>query len=178
MKANKHRLNLLIGLWVLAGLLVLGLNGNVLLSLLDEPLAGYSPGVHQVDQGFRRYRTLLSLNDGERGAGMEQLSQRFAVVIPEPEPTQEEEKSVIDKVVETVKMPLVSLPVLSGIVTSRSASGEEYRMALLESDVYAEGEKLETFTIREISADGVILAKGNQTWFLKRPEIAYSVSKQ
>lgn len=178
MKTDKHRLQILIGFWTLTGLAILGLNGFALLSLLDEPLAGYSSEVREVDRGFREYRELLSRNDENMTTGMEGLKRRFATAVPDKEIAPEEEKQTLVEKVKSVRLPTVTLPVLSGMATSRSVSGVEHRLAFLEDDVYAEGDAMQAFTIREISADGVLLAKGEKTWFLKRPEIAYSVNKQ
>ncbi len=179
MKTDKHHLHILIGFWVLAGLVVLGLNGFALLSLLDEPLAGYSSEVREVDRGFREYRELLSHNNENMTTGVEALKQRFATAVPDKEISPEEEKkqTLVEKE-KTIRLPTVTLPVLSGMATSRLVSGVEHRMVFLEDGVYAEGDAMQAFTIREISADGVLLAKGEKTWFLKRPEIAYSVNKQ
>ena len=60
MQQSGSRVQALIGLWILTGLVVVGINGAMLMSLLDEPLAGYSPGVRTADRGFRQYRTLVA----------------------------------------------------------------------------------------------------------------------
>ena len=109
---------------------------------------------------------------------MDLLVQRFAIktAVVETAVAVDEKKhpSTAEK---KVNLPPASLPVLAGIVISRLASGTESRLALLDDGVFSEGDRLQDLTIRKISADGVLLAKDKKTWFLKRPEIAYSLSK-
>lgn len=178
MKAFGNSVQVYIGLWVLAGLVVMGINGYALMSLLDEPLAGYSAGVRQADRGFQQYRRLLSTETEKIASGMDLLVRCFAAktTVIEPSKTADIKQSP-SAVEKRVKPPAVALPVLAGIVTRRSTTGAACRLALLNDGVFAEGDTMQDLTIRKISADGVLLAKGKKTWFLTRPEIAYSLSK-
>lgn len=179
MKAWGDQAKAFIGLWVIAGLIVLGINGRALLSLLDEPLAGHSSGVRLADRGFQQYRQLLSAKAEKISSGMAHLVQRFTASAPTVEHALAvEQKQAPVKETRRVKLPTVTLPVLTGIVTSRSAAGQTHRVAVLDSGVYSEGEQLQNFTIRQISADGILLARGQQTWFLERPDIGYSLSQR
>ncbi|WP_419661994.1 uncharacterized protein Dvar_24360 [Desulfosarcina variabilis str. Montpellier] len=180
MKLLKHRFQIIIGLWVLAGLMVAGINGYLLLSLLDQPLAGYSPGARQVRRQFQQYQRLLESETEKISSGMQLLAERFASRTPDTDSAvaiHEKEKSAVN-VEKKVNRPTVVLPVLAGIVTRHTPVGRLQRIALLNNGIFSEGEMLQEFTIRKISADGVLLAKGKKTWFLKRPEIAYSLSQQ
>lgn len=180
MKSLAYRHQVIIGLWVLVGLVVASINGYSLLSLLDEPLAGYSPGARQARRQFQQYQQLMDTQTRKISSGMKLLAERFASSPPEAKQKiegQKQEKPPV-KVEKTVNRMTIVLPVLAGIVTRRSPVGQVQRIALLNNGVYAEGETLEEFTIQKISADGVLLAKGKKTWFLKRPEIAYSLSQQ
>lgn len=179
MKTWGDRVKAFIGLWVIAGLIVLGVNGRAFLSLLDEPLAGYSSGVRMADRGFQQYRQLLSAKTEKISSAMAHLVQRFSVNAPAVEHASAvEQKEAPAKETRHVNLPTVTLPVLAGIVTRRSAAGQTHHVAVLDSGVYAEGEQLQSFTIRQISADGILLARGKQTWFLERPDIGYSLSKR
>lgn len=175
-------MQVIIGLWVLAGLIVAGINGYALLSLLDEPLAGYSSGARQARQKFQQYRRLMEAETEKISSGMKLLAEQFSTSAPKADPAVESKNAISPvlpvRVEKKVNRPTVMLPVLAGIVTSRSTAGRVHRIALLNNSVFFEGEMLKEFTIREISTDGVLLAKGKKTWFLKRPEIAYSLSQQ
>lgn len=178
MKAWGNSVQLFIGLWMLAGLVVMGINAYALMSLMDEPLAGYSIGVRHAQGMFQQYRNLLSAETENMDSGMDLLIQRFAAKTTLIEPSQAADTRQSPSAVEKkVKPPAVALPVLAGIVTSRSTTGAERRLALLNDGVFAEGDQLQDLTIRKISADGVLLAKGKKTWFLKTPDVAYSLSK-
>jgi hypothetical protein len=77
MHQSDSRMRALIGLWILAGLMVVGVNGTMLLSLLDEPLAGYSSGVRNADRAFRQYRMRLTAEAEKMTSGMERLTSWF-----------------------------------------------------------------------------------------------------
>jgi hypothetical protein len=179
MNAWRNRLRIFLGFWIMAGLVVLGINGYALMSLLDEPLAGHSSAVRQVDRGFQQYQRLINTETEKIVSGMELLAHRFAAHTPRVDSSIPVEKKTVEtKAEQKANQPTVTLPVLAGIVTRRSSAGQVNRMALLDGGVYSEGEMLQAFTIRKIDAEGVLLAKGKQTWFLKRPEVAYSLSQQ
>lgn len=177
-----HRLgsgiHILIGLWILAGLTVVGINGYMLMSLLDEPLAGYSSEVRNADRGFRQYRILLTAEAEKITSGMDLLASRFKPIVVE------EEKPVFQKVPATppaakkVVPPPVVMPTLKGIVTSRSTDGTARQLALMDGRICAKGDQLRDFTVKWITSGGVSLVRGDQTWFLKAPEIAYSLTTQ
>lgn len=178
MKTWGHDMQVYIGIWVIIGLVVLGVNGYAFISLVDEPLAGYSPGVQQTDRGLQQYRQMLSAKSEKLSSGLELLAQRFTATVPKHGPPEAvDQKKAPVKVAKRPTIETVSLPVLAGIVTSRSAAGRVHRLALLDSGIYSEGETFQDFTIRKISADGVLLSKGKQSWFIERPKITYSVSQ-
>ncbi len=79
------RIHVLVGLWILAGLVVVGVNGAMLMSLLDEPLAGYSGGVRMADQGFRKYRLLVTVQAEKITSAMDLLMSRFKIGVVEEE---------------------------------------------------------------------------------------------
>jgi len=178
MHRSGNRVHALIGLWILAGLVVVGVNGSMLMSLLDEPLAGYSSDVRNADRGFRNYRMLLTAEAEKITSGMELLTSWFKPVVVE------EEKPVIQKTpappsyAKKTAPPPVVLPTLTGMMTSRSSDGSARRLALLDGRICAEGEQLGNFTVTRIARGGVSLAKGDQAWFLKAPDIAYSITTQ
>ena len=178
MKAWGNSVRLFIGLWVLAGLVVVGINAYALMSLMDEPIAGYSIGIRHAQGMFQQYRNLLNAETENMSSGMDRLIQRFAAKTTLIEPSKSADTKQSPSAVEKkVKPTAVALPVLTGIMTSRSTTGKQRRLALLNDGVFAEGDTLQDLTIRKISADGVLLAKGKKTWFLKAPAVAYSLSK-
>lgn len=172
-----NRMHALIGLWILAGLAVLGLNGYMLMSLLDEPLAGYSSQVRNADQSFRQYRMLLSAETEKINIGMQWLAKRFTPMDTQDEPAPPSVSDSVPVAKQTAAPPVV-LPRLAGIMTSRSTDGTIRYLALMDGRVWAEGDQLQDLTVRQIASRGVTMARGDQSWFVKTPEIAHSVITQ
>ena len=171
------RIHALVGLWILAGLVVVGVNGTMLMSLLDEPLAGYSGGVRMADQGFRNYRMLVTAQAEKITSGMDRLISRFKPGGVEEAPAFQ--KRPAPPSFATKRAPaLVELPTLTGIMTSRSSDGDARRLAVLDGRICAEGEQLGNLTVMRIARGGVSLVKGDQAWFLSAPDLAYSLTTQ
>lgn len=171
-------MRMLIGLWILAGLVTMGINGYVLMALLDQPLAGYSSAVRQVGQSIRTYQLLMTTKAEKMSFGMDFLSQRFASKAPTATVSPVIEKATSPSAAEkkTSLAAPVSLPILSGIVTRRSADGGVGRMAFLNERLFSEGDKVGDLVVNQIRTDGVLLARGQTTWFIKAPEIAHSIT--
>ena len=172
------RIHALVGLWILAGLVVAGVNGTMLMSLLDEPLAGYSSGVRMADQGFRKYHQLVAAQAEKITSGMDLLMGRFKIGVVEEEKPVVQEPSAPPLLVKKRAPAPVALPMLTGIMTSRSSDGGARRLAVLDGRICAEGEQLGNLTVMRIARGGVSLVKGDQAWFLKAPDIAYSLTTQ
>ncbi|MBC2709538.1 MAG: hypothetical protein HGJ94_00555 [Desulfosarcina sp.] len=166
----------LIGLWILAGLLVAGLNGYTLMALLDAPLSGYSDGVRAADRGMQQCQTLLVAETEKIILGMDLLAYRFTPVTAVEDEPPAAQNAAVPPVKKRVSTPSVVLPSLTGIITSRSTNGAVSRLALLDGTVFSEGGTLRYFTVKGISVRGVLLARGGQTWFLKAPEITFSLT--
>jgi hypothetical protein len=177
MHPTPNGIRALVGLWVLAGLAVSGLNGHALMTLLDDPIASYSNDMRRVDRGFREYRMLLSAEAQKITAGMEHLASRFGAAAVEIAPPALPVPPERPQAAAAAPQPL-ALPTLNGILTSRSSSGSDRRLALLDGRVYAEGDRIRDLTVKGITPQGVLLIKGDGTWFLKAPEIAYSLTTQ
>ena len=173
-----NRMRALIGLWVLAGLVVLGVNGFMLMALLDEPLVGYSNAARNADQAFRQYRKLLNAESEKITSGMELLANRFnPIVVEEEQPVVRHVPDPRPEAKRVTSAPVV-LPELTGILTSRSSDGTTRRLALIDGGVRAEGDRIRDLTVKRVGNRGVSLVRGDQSWFLKAPEIGYTVSTQ
>lgn len=172
------RMHVLVGLWILAGLVVVGINGTMLMSLLDEPLAGYSSGVRIADQGFRKYRMLVTAEAEKITSGMDRLISRFETEVVEEEKPAIKKPPAPPSFAKKMAPAPVALPTLTGIVTSRSTDSTARRLALMDGRICAEGDRFGDFTVKRITRGGVSLVRGGQAWFLKTPDIAYSVTTQ
>jgi hypothetical protein len=162
-----------IGLWILAGLAVAAVNGYMLASLLDEPLAGYSQKARIAQRGLRQYQVLLTAKAERFASEMDLLAERF-----KPVETAIERPALIKAAIPVPRKkrtaPPVVLPNLAGIVTRQSADGADHCLALLDGRFFSEGDTIGDLTVQKISDNGVLLARAGRTWFLKTPEVACS----
>jgi hypothetical protein len=168
----------LIGLWILAGLMVGGVNGTMLLSLLDEPIAGYSSEVRNADRAFQQYRMLLAAEAEKITSGMERLTSWFKPAVMKEEQPPLRKKPAPPSLSKKMAPEPVVLPMLTGIMTSRSSDGSTKRLALLDGHICAQGDPLGNFTVKRIARDGISLAQGDRVWYLKAPDVAYSIATQ
>jgi hypothetical protein len=171
----ENRMRVLIGLWILAGLVVAGINGTLLLQLLDEPLAGYSTAVRNASRGFAQYRMLLTTEARKITSGMDLLASRYTLTVVKKESTAAPDVSVRPAARKGAPVS-VALPTLTGIMTSRSTDGTAKRLAVMDGRICNEGDRLGDFTVKGITRRGVRLAKAGRTWFLKAPEVAHSLT--
>ncbi len=169
--------HLLIGFWILAGLLVAGLNGYALMAFLDSPLSGYSDGIRAADRGMLKFRALLDADTRKTMSGMDRLAKRFSAVPAVADQPPATRNAVVPPAAKKrVTAAPVELPPLAGIITGRSPNGAVRRLALLGGTVFSEGDMLGELTVKGISARGVHLAGGGNHWFLKAPEISHSLT--
>ncbi len=172
------RIHALVGLWILAGLVVVGVNGTMLMSLLDEPLSGYSSGVRMADQGFRNYHLLMAAQAEKITSRMDLLIGRFKPeIVGEGKPVVQQPPAQPALARKRAPAP-VALPTLTGILTSRSSDGDAMQLAVLDGRICAEGDRLGNLTVMRIARGGVSLVKGDQAWFLRAPDLAYSLTTQ
>ena len=172
------RIHALIGLWILAGLVVAAINGYMLMSLLDEPLAGYSSGVRNADRGFRQYRMLSAAEAEKITLGMDLLASWFKPIVVEEEKPEFQKLLAPPPPEKKVAPSPVVMPTLTGIMTSRSADGTARRLAVMDGRICAEGDRVRDLTVKGITSGGVSLVRGGQAWFLMAPEMAYSITTQ
>lgn len=171
-----NRMHGLIGLWILAGLIVAGVNGTMLLSLLDEPLAGYSMQVRNADRSFRQYRLIAKMEAEKIDSGMELIANLFAPDAPEEKPVAVQPVSK-PLATENKKLPSpVVLPTLTGIVTRLAADGTVQWLAMMDNGIWSNGDQFRELTIQRIDSRGIVLVRGDQSWFVKAPERSYSLA--
>jgi hypothetical protein len=178
MQRSGSRVQALIGLWILAGLIVVGINGAVFMSLLDEPLAGYSPGVRTADRGFRQYRTLVAAEARKITSGMDFLVSRFGHGVEDTEKPTDRPVPDPPPAVKPAPHPAMRLPTLTGVITRQASDGTAIRLAVMDGRICAVGDRFQNLTIKTITRKGVSLAGKEKSWFLKMPEITYSVVAQ
>ena len=158
-----------IGAWVLAALVILGVNGLNLTNLLDQPLLGNSREVKGIRRQWKLLEQLSSLAIKEaRAVADVDLDRVFSKFEPvsvlnlwdpdsKPEAGEEEESGPI-------------LPVLTGILTVSDLEGTVRSTAVFSGKRYREADQVQGFRIEKIAEEGVYLTKWGTNWFVPAPE--------
>lgn len=170
-----NRTHALIGLWILLGLVVIGINGAMLMALWSEPLAGYSDQVRDAERALGQYRAAVTATLGATDEGMDALKARFTTAaVPEQSVVA---PAAVPPVAKARTAPAaISLPVLEGVVTHREANGRTSCLALMDGRVWTEGERLRGLTVHRIDRRGVALSSGQRTFFLEAPAMTHSLT--
>ena len=158
-----------IGAWVLAALVVLGVNGLNMTNLLDQPLLGNSREVKGIRRQWKLLEQLSSLAIKEAKAVAEvDLDRVFSKFEPmsvlkvwdtgtEAEGMQAEESGPI-------------LPTLTGIMSVSDLEGNVRSTAVFHGERYKEKDQVQGFSIEKIAEEGVYLTKWGTNWFVPAPE--------
>lgn len=158
-----------IGAWVLAALVVMGVNGLNLTNLVDQPLLGNSREVKGIRRQWTLIEQLSSLAIKEAKAVAEvDLDRVFSKFEPlsglkgwdtgtEAEEVQAEESGPI-------------LPMLTGILSISDLEGSVRSTAMFHGKRYKEKEQVQGFHIEKIAEEGVYLTKWGTNWFIPAPE--------
>lgn len=157
------------GAWILAALIILGLNGLNLTNLLDQPLLGNSEEVKGIRRQWRLLEQLSSLAIKEAKAladvDLDRVFSRFEPLEIlggwEEDPEAEE--------VEAGSFGPI-LPVLTGIITVFDREGRVRSTAVFNGRRYREKDVVEGFRIEKIAEEGVYLTKLGTNWFVTAPE--------
>ncbi len=162
-----------LGAWVLGALLLLVHNGLSLTEVLDPPLPGYPNDIRGIRQQWGLLEQVPSLGPAKAQADFqpdvdELLSRILRSEAPRPEPTAPPAMGAADR-------DWVYLPRLTGILATTDGQGAAKFFATIEGILTVEGQRIWGFTVRKITEEGVVLARGKSSWFLEAPATGYSV---
>lgn len=164
---NKQRACM--GGWLLAALLMLGINANQLMSLANQPLVGYSQTIKSLKTRLQQFDNTLV--DGVVAfASQIELPQPSRVEKSLPAAAGPDPKGPQD---QTSKQPTV-LPSLTGIMHVVSPDGDVYFQAVLNGRVCREKDKIDNFSIVKISPAGVVIRRAGFQWTIDSPNPHYS----
>jgi hypothetical protein len=165
------------GAWILAALVILGVNGLNLTNLLDQPLLGNSQEVKGIRRQWRLLEQFSSLAIREaKAVGDVDLARVFSrfeplQVLESWDPEAEE--------VETEAEPAGPiLPVLTGIITVTDLEGNVRSTAVFNGRRFREKDVVEGFRIERIAEQGVTLSRSGADWFVPAPEGGYTAIRK
>jgi hypothetical protein len=177
----------LIGLWVLAGLCVVGYNGVSLTTLFDKPLPSLSAEARATIAKWQRLeqrtaaRLQAVLDPQEIRKIVAGIDFRKAIAVPAAPPGNPVPASVEKPVSTRVEKPApvaekaVVLPSLNGIVAVYNADAAVVYLAVIDGKTRKEKSQIGDFVLEKIEAGGVVLARGHRTWFVPAPTVEFSV---
>lgn len=158
-----------IGGWVLAALLVMGLNGLNLTNLLDQPLLGNSREVKGIRRQWKLLEQLSSLAIREAKAVAEvDMDRVFSKFEPLAVLKVWDNETAADVVQEEESGPI--LPKLTGIISVLDLEGNVENSAMFYGKRYTEKDKVQGFHIEKIAEEGVYMTKWGRNWFVPAPD--------
>lgn len=164
---------LIIGMFVLLAVSLAGYNMNRFLSLYDRPLIGASIESRLASEKWHRLAEFMENNKTAAKIMMMNFinnapSQNSipAQTIPDTQtaPAQKDYNSDM-------------LPVISGIMRTLKSDGRSQVAVIINNKPFSENESVEGFVIKEITEKGIYLTKGKRNWFVKSPDISYSLDR-
>ena len=168
----RNRQRVFIGAWLAAAFMLLGFNGYLYLL----PGAGTLEGNSRVMRSLQQKLTRLNL--AVEKTGFVKTGKWFCAALPAqphtsgPAPSKSDDGSGAGK--ETAVVHPVELPRLTGILeSSDSVDGLRY-VAVLNGKVCRERERIDSFTVRKIMKDKVILKGFGTQWEIRNPAPGYS----
>jgi hypothetical protein len=167
-----NRRRLCLGSWILAALLLIGLNGYHLIALENQPLVGHSPTIKALRLNLGHYENTLSTpvlsTDDKR---LHPILIRYAEP-PAPAPPAIAPPAEIAAPV--VAPDRTVLPVLAGVVQALDQQGRQSYWALLDGRVCRTGDRVGAFVVDRISPRGVVLNRAGRQWSIEAPAPHYS----
>ena len=173
MKITGSMQRLCCGAWLLAAALLGSLNVFALMSLEARPAAGYSPTIRELQTNLQQFEAIQSTHGLPFQLGWE-LPAFFrpspaaggdSTVPPSPQARTEDN----DRGPEPTP-----LPALTGIIRTLEPKGTVTFQAVLNGRSYRKYDRLEGFTVDQITPAGVVLRRTEQTWFIRCPTPLYS----
>jgi hypothetical protein len=173
MKITGSTQRLCCGAWLLAAVLIGSLNVFALISLEARPTAGFSPTIRELRTNLQRLEAIQSAHGLPFQSGWE-LPAFFRpspavdsgpAAAPSPQARTED----IDRGPEPTP-----LPVLAGIIRTLEPRGTVSFQAVLNGRSYRKNDRIEGFTVDQITPAGVVLRCTEQTWFIRCPKPLYS----
>jgi hypothetical protein len=165
-----------IGSWILAALLLAGVNGFKLMSLFNPIVVGCSDEIRLASQKWKQFEILNSLIRNNPIDFDFKLA--FLKFIPGSQ-TRKKTASKLQQIGGAVekKADKIKLPILTGVIGFAGVHGNERLLAVIEGRTYRKKDPFQDFTIKEITSKGVVLQKADATWFVPVPEVYFSMDR-
>jgi len=164
---------IIIGLFVLLGLVLLGYNISEFLAIYDTPLVGAS---YESRLASDKWLRLVDLDAEKKNTPWGELIENLGIE------SQIREAVVADDDAFERSMPEQKyesdvLPAISGVIRITGSDGKIRSAVIIGKKTYYERDTVDGFYINEINEKGIYLTKGKRDWFADAPGVSYSVDR-
>jgi hypothetical protein len=157
--------------WLMAALILVGLNAFYLLTLENQRLVGHSPTIKALRENLTQWENAMIAQpwtpDGNR-------LNPFLVGAPSPPETTDTVVPSKGQAPVTDPPAVVALPALDGVVSILDRRGRQRYLAVLGGRVYRTADRLGPFKIALITPGGVVLSRDDRKWHIPCPKPAYT----
>jgi hypothetical protein len=173
MRISGSRQQLYMGGWLLAALVLLGLNASRFMSLEQQPLVGYPPAV-------KALQSQLQLFDKMAAAGVFAVKDQLDLLKADARFSTGGKAAASSGSAGAKSGGQIAdaaanvLPTLSGIMQALDPSGAVYYRAVLNGRVCRVRDKIDDFTVVKISPAAVVVRRAGRRWKLDRPTPYFS----
>jgi hypothetical protein len=173
MKISGGRQRLCMGGWILAALVVLGLNLFQFMSLEQQPLVGYSQTVKVLQAQLREFDNAAATGVFELKDRMRQIEAGawFSARRQTTDPPGTAKAAAGTPIADAAE---ILLPTLSGIIQTLDPRGGTDFHAVLNGRVCRMRDKIDEFTVVKISPDTVVVRRAGRNWILNNPAPYFS----
>ena len=151
--------------WFLIGFMMLGYNVYMLEQVYQPPVINTSK-LNELKNKLNR----LTFLDSQRRKVSEKsraLFQKMFACLSELK----NKKNVGD--IELKEQ--IILPVIQGMLKSIDSKGRSHKLVMIDGKVYSEKQKINGFVIEKILDNGIYLTKHRKKWFVKIPDVKFSI---
>lgn len=162
-----------LGGWLLAALLIGGMNIHQFAMMENQPLAGYSQTIKMLQANLLQFDQTLA-------EGLFSLASR--VELPKPDVLTKEAGKAVKGIPVSVDGDVpgpqttntIILPSLTGIAKVVRTNGTVYFQALLNGQLCRSKDEIDGFTVDNISPKGVVVRRAGVKWSIESPTPYYS----
>jgi hypothetical protein len=173
MKIGGSKQRLCIGGWVLAALVMIGLNAFRFMSLEQLPLVGYSQTIKAVQSRLQDF-------DRTVATGIFTLKDHIIPIsaggsfFTNSKTAKRDDDGKGPQDIRIADAAESVLPTLSGILQTLDLRGSVYYRAVLNGQVCGEQDKINEFTVVKISPTAVVVRRAGRKWTLDGPTPYFS----
>ncbi|MBF0120628.1 MAG: hypothetical protein HQK79_17510 [Desulfobacterales bacterium] len=170
--------NLIIAIigWIIAAIIIAGYNVFMFIEVSNPSIA---PGANNANLAAKKIAQVTEIKTQSLKELLNiDLDKIFSRITPELSGKLIKPKEIKEQIEtkEPSKEQIeIKPPNLNGILSIIDTNGNYRNMALIEGKMLEEKQIVNNFTIHKITKEGVVVSKGEKTWFMPAPEVFFSM---